>query len=125
MPEVCRSDGILVYIYLGDHDPLHFHARRGDYRVKVEINPIAVTKGRMPGNIERRLLAWARELPANQLIALSHLSVIGAIFTWPLTRNPMRASQAGNAVVPSSGPPDPMSSASRVLVSSPIRVSTK
>ena len=58
MREVCRFDGTLVYIYPGDRDPLHFHARRADFRVKVDISIIAVTKGWMPGNIERR---WARE----------------------------------------------------------------
>ena len=70
MPEICRFDGFGVYVYPGDHDPIHFHARRGDYRVKFEINPIAVTKGRMPGNIERRLLAWAREHEVGLMAAL-------------------------------------------------------
>ena len=58
MPEVCRFDGFGVYIYPGDDDPPHCHARRADSRVKVDISTIAVMKGRMPGNIERR---WARE----------------------------------------------------------------
>ena len=45
MPELCRFDGFGVYIYPGDHDPPHFHARRADFRVKVDISTIAVTKG--------------------------------------------------------------------------------
>ncbi len=45
MPELCRFDGIRVFIYPGDHDPPHFHARRADFRVKVDIHTIGVTKG--------------------------------------------------------------------------------
>ncbi len=69
MPEVCRFDGIRVYIYPGDHDPPHFHARRADFRVKVDILTIAVTKGRMPSSVERRLLAWAGEHQAELMEA--------------------------------------------------------
>ena len=61
MPEVCRFDEIRVYIYPGDHDPPHFHARRAGFRVKVDIATVAVTKGRMPSSVERRLLTWAEE----------------------------------------------------------------
>ena len=51
MPELCRFDGIRVFIYPGDHDPPHFHARRADFGVKVDIHTIGVTKGRMPSNV--------------------------------------------------------------------------
>lgn len=61
MPELCRFDGIRIFIYPGDHDPPHFHAWRADYRLKVDINELAVTSGRMPSRYERRLLVWARE----------------------------------------------------------------
>ena len=57
MPELCRFDGIRVFIYSGDHVPPHFHAWRADFRVKVDISTITVTKGRMPSSVERRLLA--------------------------------------------------------------------
>ena len=67
MPELCRFDGFGVYIYPGDHDPPHFHARRADFRVKVDISTIAVTKGWMPSSVERRLLAWV-ELHQTELI---------------------------------------------------------
>ncbi len=69
MPEVCRFDGIRVYIYPGDLDPLHFRARRVDFRVKVDISSVAVTKGRMPSSVERRLLAWAEEHQAELMEA--------------------------------------------------------
>ena len=69
MPEVCRFDGIRVYIYPGDHDPPHFHARRADFRVKVDISSVAVTKGRMPSSVERRLLDWAGEHQAELMEA--------------------------------------------------------
>ncbi len=69
MPEVCRFDGIRVYIYPGDHDPPHFHARRADFRVKVDISSIAVTKGWMPSGVERRLLAWAEDHQAELMEA--------------------------------------------------------
>ena len=40
MPEVCRFDGIRVYICPGDDDPPHFHAGRADFSVKVDIHSI-------------------------------------------------------------------------------------
>ena len=69
MPEVRRFDGIRVHIYPGDHDPPHFHARRVDFRVKVGKSSVAVTKGRMPSSVERRLLAWAEEHQAELMEA--------------------------------------------------------
>ena len=69
MPELCRFDGIRVFIYPGDHDPPHFHARRADFRVKVDIHTIGVTKGRMPSNVERRLLEWARDHQGELVVA--------------------------------------------------------
>ena len=69
MPEVCRFDGIRVYIYPGDQYPPHFHARRADFRVKVDIASVVVSKGRVPSSVERRLLAWAEEHQAELMEA--------------------------------------------------------
>lgn len=69
MPEVCRFDGIRVYFYPNDHDPPHFHARRADFSVKVDIATISVIKGRVPPRVERRLLAWAEEHQADLMEA--------------------------------------------------------
>ena len=69
MPEVCRFDGIRVYIYPGDHDPPHFHARRADFRVKIEIGTMELTRGRMPSNVDGRWLSWAEEHQAELMEA--------------------------------------------------------
>ncbi|NOT29992.1 MAG: DUF4160 domain-containing protein [Planctomycetes bacterium] len=37
MPEISRFLGIVVRMYFEDHQPPHFHARYGEYRIKILI----------------------------------------------------------------------------------------
>ena len=38
MPEICRFLGITIYMLYNDHRPPHFHARYGEYRIRVGID---------------------------------------------------------------------------------------
>jgi len=37
MPEISRFYDIIVAMFFGDHNPLHFHARYGAEKVAIEI----------------------------------------------------------------------------------------
>lgn len=47
-------------MYYNDHSPAHFHARYGNSRVVVSIEPLGVLQGRLPTRSEKMLLEWAR-----------------------------------------------------------------
>jgi hypothetical protein len=64
MPEISRFLGIVVQMYFEDHQPARFHARYGEYRVKVQIES-GVVDDRFPPRALRPLpgtpgpLTWA------------------------------------------------------------------
>lgn len=35
MPEISRFYGIIIYMYLQDHNPPHFHARYEEYEIMI------------------------------------------------------------------------------------------
>jgi hypothetical protein len=37
MPEISRFLGIVIRMYVNDHVPPHFHAKYGQFEIKVEI----------------------------------------------------------------------------------------
>jgi hypothetical protein len=47
VPEISRFLGIVVSMYYDEHAPPHFHARRGEYKLIVEIETLATT-GQFP-----------------------------------------------------------------------------
>lgn len=58
MPEICRFQGIVVFMNYSDHNPPHFHAKYQDQEVIVEIQT-GVIDGRMTKQALRMLLDWA------------------------------------------------------------------
>lgn len=36
MPEICRFYGIIITMYLPDHNPPHFHVRYNEFRATIE-----------------------------------------------------------------------------------------
>ena len=46
-------------MYPDDHAPPHFHVRYGGFDVSVEIRTLAVTGGRLPAAVARRVRRWA------------------------------------------------------------------
>jgi len=47
MPEICRFYGIIIFMNFLDHDPPHFHAWYGDYKILVTLED-HVVRGEMP-----------------------------------------------------------------------------
>jgi hypothetical protein len=47
MPEISRFYGIVIMMFYSDHNPPHFHANYGEYRVVIDISE-EVVKGFMP-----------------------------------------------------------------------------
>jgi hypothetical protein len=45
MPEISRFLGIVISMFYNEHNPPHFHARYGDFKVSVEIKT-GIVKGR-------------------------------------------------------------------------------
>ena len=47
MPEICRFYGIIIQMFFNDHNPPHFHAVYGEYKIVININD-EVVEGFMP-----------------------------------------------------------------------------
>ena len=43
MPEICHFYGIVITMYLPDHNPPHFHVRYNEYRATIDIQTGKVT----------------------------------------------------------------------------------
>ena len=54
MPEICHFYGIVITMYLPDHNPPHFHVRYNEYRATIDIQT-----GRVTGQMPRRALRWS------------------------------------------------------------------
>ena len=59
MPEICWFYGIVIRMYLADHEPPHFHASYGSQQALVGIERLAVIYGRLPARAEGLVIEWA------------------------------------------------------------------
>lgn len=66
MPELSRFYGIIIYMYLGDHVPPHFHARYSEYEAQILISNGNVLEGELPIKQLRLVQAWV-ELHKDEL----------------------------------------------------------
>jgi len=57
MPEVSRFLGIVIRMYIREHEPAHFHAEYGEYEITVEIETGVVT-GKFPRRALNAVLEW-------------------------------------------------------------------
>ena len=57
MPEIARFLGITICMYYDEHNPPHFHARYGKYRIAIEIES-GIIKGEFPKRALRAVLDW-------------------------------------------------------------------
>ncbi len=69
MPELCRFYGIVIHMYFGDHSPPHFHARYGDQEAILDIDNLAVLRGRLPPRANGLVVEWAAQHQAELLEA--------------------------------------------------------
>jgi hypothetical protein len=57
MPVISRFLGIVIAMYWNDHSPPHFHAKYGEYEIKVFLDN-GVVEGRFPKRSLRHVLEW-------------------------------------------------------------------
>ena len=59
MPEISRFFGIIIAMFYDDHQPPHFHVRYGDQKALVEIESLAVIRGRLSPRALGLVMEWA------------------------------------------------------------------
>jgi hypothetical protein len=57
MPEISRFFGIIVFINYNDHNPPHFHAWYGDYKITITIEE-GIVEGKMPKRALKMIFEW-------------------------------------------------------------------
>lgn len=61
MPTLCSFYGIMIQMFWGDHTPPHFHALYAEYEVQINIQTLAVIRGKMPKRALALVLEWASD----------------------------------------------------------------
>ena len=59
MPEISRFFGIVIKMYIDDHQPPHFHAEYGEFEALIDIRSLSVFAGRLPPRIVGFVIEWA------------------------------------------------------------------
>lgn len=59
MPEISRFMGIIIRMYIGDHNPPHFHAFYNEYKALFLIEPLDMMEGDLPPRIHGIVIEWA------------------------------------------------------------------
>lgn len=57
MPEISKFYGIIIYMYIDDHNPPHFHVWYDDFRAEITIKEGIVT-GSLPRRALRLVYEW-------------------------------------------------------------------
>ena len=57
MPEICRFYGIIITMYLSEHNPPHFHVRYKEYKAIIEIENGSI-KGYLPRRALNLIYEW-------------------------------------------------------------------
>ena len=76
MPEISRFLGIVISMLYNDHQPPHFHAEYGEYKIQVSIND-GIVDGRFPRRALNAVMEWyllhKDELLENWYLAEKHI----------------------------------------------------
>ena len=67
MPEISRFFGIIIYMYVREHEPPHFHANYQGYRSIWSIENSNIIVGGVPPRIQKYVRQWA-ELHKEELL---------------------------------------------------------
>jgi hypothetical protein len=59
MHEICRFYGIIIAMFYDEHNPPHFHARYGDYKISVDIRSLSILEGTLPPRALGMVIEWA------------------------------------------------------------------
>jgi hypothetical protein len=58
MPELSRFYGIIIYMFVKDHNPPHFHAKYGEYKGIFNIKTGLLIEGELPRRAIRLIEEW-------------------------------------------------------------------
>ncbi len=61
MPEISRFYGIIIYMYVKDHNPPHFHAKYNEFEGTFSIENFAVLNGKLPSKALSLVIEWAAQ----------------------------------------------------------------
>lgn len=59
MPEISRFLGIIIRMFLDEHNPPHFHAFYGNYKASFSIKKGEIIAGKFPVKQRAFIKAWA------------------------------------------------------------------
>jgi hypothetical protein len=59
LPAISQFYGLTVKLYLGDHDPAHFHVLYGDHEALFAIDSLEMMRGELPRRAVPLVLEWA------------------------------------------------------------------
>ena len=59
MPEISRFYGIIVAMFYDEHNPPHFHARYGEYKIVISITTLQILEGSLPPRALGLVMEWA------------------------------------------------------------------
>lgn len=59
MPEISRFLGIVIAMYYNEHNPPHFHARYGQFKIEIAIKTLTVLAGKLPPKALGLVMEWA------------------------------------------------------------------
>lgn len=57
MPEISRFYGVIILMFIDDHNPPHIHVRYGGYRTSITIEG-HVVKGPLPKRFYKMIFDW-------------------------------------------------------------------
>jgi hypothetical protein len=61
MPEVSRFYGIVITLYINEHNPPHFHVKYAEYVAEIDIQTLKIISGNLPKRAYALVLEWAVE----------------------------------------------------------------
>ncbi len=59
MPRISEFYGIIIEMYWSDHNPPHFHAKYGEYRIEIDIRTLGTLRGSLPPKAMALVVEWA------------------------------------------------------------------
>ena len=59
MPAISQFYGLTVKLYLGDHEPAHFHVLYDDHEALFAIDSLEMMRGELPRRAVPMVLEWA------------------------------------------------------------------
>ena len=61
MPEISRFYGIIIMLYINEHNHPHFHVKYAEYLAEIDIKTLNIIAGSLPKRAYALVLEWAVE----------------------------------------------------------------